>query len=478
MELHGRRTIRTDATEITRENVLAVLQQAYITHLLNRQEEQYLFDYYRGKQEIRNKVKEVRPEINHIITENRAYAITDFKTGYICGDPIVYTSRSQSKANGDKINRLNEYMLFENKESSDKELFDWMHITGHGYRLVLGGETKEQPFSLTVLQPMNTFVVYANTPGLKPLMGVYYVTDLMSGENTFSVYTKDTFYLIKGVFASTIEEEKRSRKPRNRRISEEKEIYNGIPIVEYRLNEAMLGAFEPVISLLDCINYVDSDRADGLTTFVNSLCVLYNAELPEGEDGNTIREKGLITLKSIGENKADIKILSEQLDQTSTQNFKDDLYQSVLQIVGMPNQSGGGSDSSNNGAMFLKQGYQLAETRAKDTELMFKKSERECLKLVLNLCEGAGLTIPLSDVDITFTRRAYSDIVSKSTVLISMLNNEKVAPIDAWTLSGITPDPDEACRRGLEYYDKNKVATPDRRIEQPTNETVGNGEAE
>ena len=141
----------------------------------------------------------------------------------------------------------------------------------------------------------------------------------------------------------------------------------------------------------------------------------------------------------------------------------------------MPNQSGGGSDSSNNGAMFLKQGYQLAETRAKDTELMFKKSERECLKLILRLIEGNGVSIPLSDIDITFTRRAYSDIVSKSTVLTAMLNNEKVAPIDAWTLSGITPDPDEACRRGLEWYEKREEPTPDRRVEQPDNETVGEG---
>ena len=119
--------------------------------------------------------------------------------------------------------------------------------------------------------------------------------------------------------------------------------------------------------------------------------------------------------------------------------------------------------------VYLKQGYQLAETRAKGTELMFKKSERECLKLILNILSANELEIPLEDVDITFTRRAYSDIVSKSTVLLGMLNNDKIAPIDAWTLSGITPDPDEACRRGIEYYEKHKSVT-DGRAEQPENE--------
>lgn len=450
MELYGRRVITSKYREVTRDNLLEILSNAYDTHALNRAEEQYLFDYYRGKQEIRFKTKDTRPEINHKVTENRCLAITDFKTGYIAGDPIVYTSRSQKPENGDKVALLNTMMLYENKEASDKELFDWMHITGHGYRLVLP-DGDFAPFSLTVLKPMNTFVIYDNTVRQKPIAAVTYVVD--DTEKVFSIYTPTKFFVV-----------------RENKIEDERDNFSGIPIIEYRLNQAMVGAFEPVIPLLDAINYLDSDRLDGVTTFINSLCVLYNAELPEGEDGNTIRQKGLITLKSIGENKADIKILSEQLDQTSVQSLKEDLYQSVLQIVGMPNQSGTGSESSNNGAMYLKQGYQLAETRAKDTELMFKKSERECLKLVLNCILTEN--IELSDIDITFTRRAYSDINSKANVLSIMLNNEKVNPIDAWMLSGITPEPEEACRRGLEWYEKQVIAT-DRRDKSADNESDG-----
>lgn len=449
MELHGRATITTDETVITDDNVVRVLDNAYIEHLINREQEEYLYDYYRGKQDIRNKVKSTRPEINHQICENRCLAIVDFKTGYIAGDPIIYTSRSQEKEKNDKISQLNGMMLYENKEAIDKELFDWLHITGHAYRMILPDDDYA-PFYMTVLCPFNTFVVYDNTVKKNPVMNVNYVID-SHGNRTFSVYTKDAFYVIK-----------------DSKILEREDNVFGLPIIEYRLNSAMLGSFESVISLLDAINSLDSDRADGVTTFVNSLCVLYNAELPEGEDGNTIREKGLITLKSVGENKADIKIIAEQLDQTSTQNLKDDFYNAVLQIVGMPNQSSD-ADSSNNGAMFLKQGYQLAETRAKDTELMYKRSEREALKLVLKCLETNKLiSIPLEDIDITFTRRAYSDIVSKSTVLLGMLNNEKIAPIDAWTLSGITPDPDEACRRGLEWYEKQPVTVG--RTEQSDNE--------
>ena len=47
----------------------------------------------------------------------------------------------------------------------------------------------------------------------------------------------------------------------------------------------------------------------------------------------------MILLKSIGNEtggRADIKNLSEQLDQSQNQTLKSDLYQSVLQIVGVP----------------------------------------------------------------------------------------------------------------------------------------------
>lgn len=443
MELHGRKLIVSDVGRVSLDNVLQVLNDTQTDQLMNARAEQYLWDYYRGKQEIEKKTKTTRPEINHRICENRCLAITDFKTGYLVGDPVVYTSRSASTEGSNTVKNLNDMMTVEDKASQDKEIVDWMHITGHGYRMVLPDDNPVEgaPFRLITLPPMNAYVIYSNRADHRPLAGVYFVVD-RNGNRIYSVYT-DTEYF-----------EVRDGKITDYRV-------NGvgmIPIIEYPLNEARIGAFEPVISLLDAINYLDSDRLDGVTGFVNSLCVIYNAELPEGETGNSIRERGLITLQSSGDNRADIKILSEQLDQTSTQTLKNDLYQSVLQIVGMPNQSDGNtSDSSNNGAMFLKQGYQLAETRAKDTELVFKRSERRMLKLVAQICNAlAGTNIDLADIDITFTRRAYSDINSKSTVLTTLLSNDKVAPIDAWTLSGISPTPEDACKRGLDWKEENK----------------------
>lgn len=80
--MSGRRIIKTSVTEITDENVVDVLRKALATHDLNRSEIDYLWKYYRGDQPIRNRVKDVRPEICNKITENRANEIVSFKVGY------------------------------------------------------------------------------------------------------------------------------------------------------------------------------------------------------------------------------------------------------------------------------------------------------------------------------------------------------------------------------------------------------------
>ena len=441
LNLHGRRMIQSDVDVVDESNIVDVLRDAIPDFSMNAAEEKYLYNVYKNIMNIRFKTKDTRPEINHIVAEARAHQIVDFKTAYVGGDPIVLTSRSMDTVASDEIVRINDMLVYENRDAVNKQVLDWMHITGHGYKMCLPDKDDDAtPFEICSLEPMQTAVIYSSMYHHKPLAAFYKITKRIEDVPTdvYTVYTPTQFIRVKNALEV---------------IEVEEHALGMIPIVEYPLSDARLGTFEPVLDLLDAINYLDSDRMDGVTSFINSLCVLYNAQLPEGQDGNTIREQGLICLKSVGDNKADIKILSEQLDQTSTQTLKDDLYNAVLQIVGMPNQSSGNtSDSSNNGAVLLKNGYQLAEARAKDTELMFTRSEREIMKLVLKICRETGvLDLDVSDIDVTFTRKQYSDIVSKSTVFATLVNSGMCAPIDAWEISGLSSDPEACCKRGMEW---------------------------
>lgn len=126
--LTGRTVIYTDVDVIDRSNVVEVLNKALETHDVNKNDIQYLYDYYKGKQPILERVKDIRPEINNKLVENRANEIVSFKVGYLMGEPIQYVCRGGSDEHSEAINQLNEFVFAEDKAAKDKELADWFTI--------------------------------------------------------------------------------------------------------------------------------------------------------------------------------------------------------------------------------------------------------------------------------------------------------------------------------------------------------------
>ena len=59
-QLNGRRMILYPEVEVTRDNLLFILETAFTVHDINRSEIQYLWDYYRGIQPILNRIKHLR----------------------------------------------------------------------------------------------------------------------------------------------------------------------------------------------------------------------------------------------------------------------------------------------------------------------------------------------------------------------------------------------------------------------------------
>lgn len=444
MRLHGRRMIFTNIEEITRDNILKVLSDSIPVHTQNAGEIVYLWDYYRGKQPIEHRVKEVRPEINNRVVINRAYEIVSFKSGYLMGEPVQYTARGDDADDvAAALNELNDYMFAEEKASRDKELADWFHICGTSYRMVLPDtvdEEDEAPFEIFTLEPWCTFVVYHNSPGKKPVLGVTFTKD-EDGVIHYACYTKDRFFEV--LDAQQI-------------VDEKVHVLGDVPIVEYPLNGARLGAFELVIPLLDAINTVGSNRIDGVEQFVQALMLFHNTDI-SSDDFGKLREQGALKYKDIDpQMRAEVSYLISSLDQSQTQTLVDDLYQDVLTICGMPNRNGGSSTSDTGVAVVYRDGWSAAETRAKDAELQFKQAEKRFLKVVLNIVRVTrNKVLGLRNIEIQFTRRNYEAINEKANVLATLLKQPKVHPKLAFEHSGLFVDPDLAYSMSKDYYDKH-----------------------
>ena len=447
MEMYGRRVITTDATEITSANIVDELNKAFDVHNLNRGEIEYLWNYYRGKQPILQRKKTVRPEICNKIVENRANEIVSFKVGYLCGEPIQYVGRNGDESVSRAIAELNEMMFSENKATQDKEIVEWQMICGTAYRLVLpdkAGEEDDAPFEMFTLDPRDTFVVKSSEVGNKPMFAVKYRVDSESNR-ICSVYTANRYWRLIG----------------DKIVESRAHSLGMIPIFEYPANNARLGAFEIVLPMLDAINNVASNRMDGVEQFIQAFVKFVNCDIDE-EQFKALKDLGAIKVKSVDGASADVSIVTQELNQVQTQTLVDYLYQTVLTICGMPNRNGGSSTSDTGAAVIMRDGWSLAESRAKDSELMFKQSEHEVLRLILRIIRDTeGLSedvynLKLKNLSLQFTRRNYENVQSKSQVLVSMLEQDKIHPRLAFTSSGLFTDPESAYQLSKEYSEEQE----------------------
>lgn len=439
-QMFGRTKIYTDVENITAENVVDVLAKAVRVHSQNKNDIDYLWDYYRGKTPILSKTKEVRENINHMVAVNRAYEIVNFKRGYGFGEPIQYIRRGSDESLTDDINKLNEFMFAESKHAKDSTLAEWMYVCGLGVRMVLpGSDEEEEPFKIYTLDPRYSFVVHYNGLGEKPVMGVKYVVK-ENKEPVYSVYTKDWYFEI----AMDVI------------IKQEPHALGEIPIFMYQANAANLGSFEVVLNLLDAINEVESNRLDDVEQYVNSFLALLGGTIDD-ETASKLNEYKMLCLPE----GTDAKYLSGQMLQSDMQVLVDNLYDAVLKICGMPNRDGGSGTSGNGIAVYLSDGFSTAESHMQSVENEFKISEKRFLKLVLRILKDmVGTELRVRDIDIKFSRRNYDNIQTKSQVLVSMLNNPKIHPELAYQHCGLFVDPNSAYLQSKAWWEEQEAKAP------------------
>lgn len=451
-KLHGRRQIFTGESVITEDNVIDVLEKALPVHRINRAEEMYLYDYMRGIQPILWRTKVYNQEINNKIVINLANQIVNFKSSEFAGEPIQYVSRSSKKSIPGKVSQLNSMMLTEGKQSKDFEMAKKMFCGGVGYRLTIHDQNRngadivarnnvsdyldEAPFEIYVPDPWNTFVVRYNDVSRRVVMGVTYTFKDMPESNVeYTVYTPNVTYTI-GESDGKLEI-----------VNRVQHNFGLIPLVEYPCNPERMGAFEVVIDLLDAYNLAASNRADAIDQFIQALMVFDGIDVEEG-DITKMKALGAVKLppaqSNMGGGGRRLYYLNEQLDQSQTQTFVNDMYKTILQIVGMPTQGdGNNSDSSNNGAIIMKNGWWHAEARMLETQDMWKASEAEFLKIVLKICaETNALTgLKVSDMEPKFWRQSYEDLLVK-TQSFSTLRSAGMPAIQAFTYSHLSKDPE------------------------------------
>jgi SPP1 family phage portal protein len=476
--MYGRLDIYSTYDDIAEDRLVTELNSALVYHIKNMLQEEFLYWYTRGVQPILNRHKEVREDILNIVQVNTAAEIVDFKNGYFITQPCSYVGRRKGVQT--KLKRLNEFLFRSGKQEVDNKVADWFHRVGKGVLFVEPNDDPDVPFKTYALDPRSAFVVYSLKPGNKPIMGVNFVTT-EDGNALFDVFTETMVYHLSGGFKGKMITPMKGHDFLATAVkieSSEPNVLGRIPIIEYRYNSINTSAFELAIPLLDEISNIYSNACDGIEQFIQTLAIAVNCEFPEDTTLTDIRKAGMISLRSVGENKADFKVLTEQLDQSQTKTLIDSMYDEVLRICAMPSRSEGRSSTydTTGAAVLANFGYYQADAAARNTEDLFKESNRQFDRIIVEILKRKGLLdINLNDFELNFVRNETANVQSKAQAFQTLMS-AGMHPELAAAKSGISSDPVKDMKMSEKWLEM-VWGNPEKVVEaEQTN--GGNGEAE
>ena len=427
---YGRKIAYTDVEYIDKSNILTVLGKCIGVFNVNKPIIKYLWDYKNGDQPIRYREKTIRDDIKNVVVENHAWEIVRFKNGQTYGEPIQLVSTTDNEQISKYVEQLNQLLNKSHKRRKDIDSGEWTSAVGTGFKAVLLNHGKNIPFNIAVPTPMNTFIVYQRTTGL-PLMAVQELVD----ENNYHYYL---------CFTETMQYKVQNGKliPWEDGSVEKVHVFGGIPIVEYPNNQSRISDVELVIDMLDAINNMQSNRMDAIEQFVQSWVKFINCDIDE-ETFLKMKTAGALTVKSNnGENKADVDIMTQELNQTESQVAKEDLWNNVLSIEAIPNKQGNtGGDSQ--GAVELRNGWDFSKQAAVLKDAYIIEAETNLCEIILNAIhvEKGNDYIPISimDFDVHIVHSPTDNLYVK-TESLQMLLNAGINPLIAIKTCGLWSD--------------------------------------
>lgn len=441
--LCGRRKIFTSADIINEDNIVDVMNEILSLHIFNYQQEEYLFWYRRGVQPILNRSREIRPELCKHVVVNNANQIVTFKNGYFMQEPCSYSSRVNDESITKQVQQFNEFCYASGKAVADNEVVDWFHTVGLGVLYIEPDRdgSKRTPFHVYALDPRSAGVAYTYRAGNEPVLGFNVV--VVNGEVRFDAYTRDYCYRLRGGLVAKTTLNTPVLGTVVSLIEKVPNVLGEIPIIEYQYDINRMSSFEAAIPICDEINEQQSRLAEGQEEQIQQLGVAYNCNFDDDVTANDIRRQGFISLRSVGENRADFKLIETKLSQADMQVNIDALYEQLLDKTGLPSIARGEGGSSDNGsAVYLKSGYSIADTNRRNTEDFWRKSDLLFRKVALKIVkmQNAGFDLESEDMDLNIEPPTMSNLLVKTQSALNM-RNLGLAPEIWLERSGLSNDP-------------------------------------
>lgn len=372
-----------------------------------------LENYYLGKHGILERNKDDRLSNNKVVVNHAKY-ITDTNVGYLLGNPVDYQATE-----GLDIEPLLDAYKKQTINDLDSEIAKDISIFGLQYEYVYANENAEPKSCET--DNKNSIIVYDDTVEHNKLFGLIY-RPIYNGA-TFKYW--EIIYVDKQI--------KRTYKSYSKTLQrvgkDEPHAFGDVPLICYKNNPECMGDFEPVLSLIDAYNLLQSDRINDKEQLVDAILCLYNIDFTD-EQAEMLKESRM--LASIPAD-ARVEYLTKTLQEGDVDILRQNIENDIHKISMVPNMSDQNFVGNSSGVAIR---YKLLsfEQNIKNKERYMEKGLMERFKLYNHFLftQSKMAEIPVEEVDAVFKRNLPSNDLETS----QMINN-LADYVDKETLVGL-----------------------------------------
>lgn len=427
----------------------------------NRDRYDKLDRYYIGQHDIMSREKPDEVLMNNKVLVNHAKYITDVATGYLLGNPVDY-----QVDNPEDIEPLLNAYKTQTMENLDFEIAKECSIFGIKYEYVYSNEQAE-PRSVP-LDVRNTLIIYDNTLAHNKMFGMNY-RPIFNNDKKASI---DYYEVMVGTPTEVV-----TYKLQNDsliELSRQQHFFGEVPFIEYKNNGELSGDFEPVISLIDAYNLIQSDRVNDREQLVDAILCFYGMTFDQEQMAQLKSYRALSNIPADGK----VEYLTKTINEGDVDVLRKNIEQDIHKISMVPNMSDENFVGNASGVA-LRYKLLTFEQMVKNKERYFEKSLMERFHLYNNyLMRKAQMAeVPVEDVDAVFKRNLPSNDFETSQMIVNLrglVDDELLAAQlsfvdDASETVRIAKEEEEAPND--DAYNANNFGNPNP-IENPTEEIV------
>lgn len=330
-----------------------------------------LLETYLGHNQGINK-REARDEelADYRATHDFAKYTVDFTTGYVGGNPVVYSLENENDQEQiDIFNDVNDI------EAHDYNMIEDCSIYGRAYELVYRDENEVD--KVVQVNPYEAFTIRDNTLEQNVIGGVTYYKE----KNTWD--EMETFFTL---YTDTLQFKFKENNENITLLNDEPHYYNDIQLNEWWNNRFRTGDFEHVLDLFDLYDLAQSDTANYMTDLNDAMLKIEGNVDLTSDEAKKMKQSRII----LGKTKPDadgkvgnvnIDYIYKQYDVAGVEAYKDRIKQDIHLLTYTPNLSDENFSGVQSGEAMKYKLTSLEQLRAKK-ERMYKKALNKRYKLL------------------------------------------------------------------------------------------------